>query len=114
MTVAACGGPATATTLAIVATDAPLDKRQAHRLAAVAATGLAKSLRLAQAAMDGDTVFAVATGDGSGVDLVELTELGAVASDALARAVARGIYEASRLPGHTLPAWREKFNDGRS
>jgi D-aminopeptidase len=41
---------------------------------------------------------------------VELTRIGATAADCLARAVARGVYEASALafPG-ALPSWRQKF-----
>ena len=37
-------------------------------------------------------------------------EIGATASDCLARAVARGVYEATALPfSGALPAWRDKF-----
>jgi L-aminopeptidase/D-esterase-like protein len=39
-----------------------------------------------------------------------LTELGAIAANALARAVARGVYEARSLPfAGALPAWRDRF-----
>ena len=100
-----------ATTLAVVATDAILTKPQANRLAAIAGQGLTRALRLSGAAMDGDTVLAASTGLralGPGPD--DLTELAARASDCLARAIARGIYEASALPFPVaLPSWRDKF-----
>jgi L-aminopeptidase/D-esterase-like protein len=52
------------TTLAVVATDLPLTKVQAHRLATVAHDGLAHALRPVHTAYDGDTVFVVSTGRG--------------------------------------------------
>ncbi len=104
------GGPEPATTLAIVATDARLTKGQAERLAIMASGGLARSLSLAFAPMDGDTVFAASTLSGPETGPEELTELGALASGCLARAVARGVYEAAALPfPGALPAWRDRF-----
>jgi D-aminopeptidase len=42
--------------------------------------------------------------------VTELTELGTVAANALARAVARGVYEARALPfTDALPSWRDRF-----
>ena len=60
-------------------------------------------------------VFAAATGQaGPGGSPPVLTELGTVAADCLARAVARGVYEATSLPYATsLPDWRTRFGDGR-
>lgn len=107
------GGPAT--TIAAVATDAILTKAEAKRVAIVAATGLARALRLSAAAMDGDTVFAVSTGRrqlAPGFD--DLTEVAALAADCLARAVARGVYAATALPvTGAQPAWRD-LSDGRA
>ncbi|WP_046868435.1 P1 family peptidase [Microvirga massiliensis] len=103
-------GPQPATTIALVATDAALHKGQAKRLAVAAHGGLAKGLRFAHALQDGDTVFAAATGLrplGSEADLVEIA---AVAGDCLARAIARGVYEATRLPfPGAIPAWRDLY-----
>ncbi len=105
------GGLEFATTIAVVATDAVLTKAEAKRLAIVAQGGLSKGLRLAHAVFDGDIVFAVATGHRALRNPPhDLVEIGAVASDCLARAVARGVYEATALPfKHALPAWRDKF-----
>jgi len=99
------------TNLAIVATNAELTKAQAKRVAIMAQDGLARALRPVHAAMDGDTVFSAATGRAArDVGPLELTRIGAAAADCLARAVARGVYEAKalKLPG-ALPSWREKF-----
>jgi D-aminopeptidase len=99
------------TNIAIVATDAALTKAQAKRVAVMAQDGLARALRPVHAAMDGDVVFAAATGRAEGpVDPIALTQIGAVAADCLARAVARAVFEAEPLPfANALPSWRQKF-----
>lgn len=106
------GAPQPATTIALVATDAMLTKAQARRVAVQANDGLARALRITHAPYDGDTVFCAATGRMPlGADPANaLTEIGAVAADVLARAVARGVYEATGLgfPGQA-PGWRERF-----
>ena len=103
--------PATATTIALVATDAALTKAECKRLAIMANDGLARSLRPVHAPNDGDTVFAAATGRaGPGGAPPVLTELGTVAADCLARAVARGVYEATALPfPGAVPDWKTRF-----
>jgi L-aminopeptidase/D-esterase-like protein len=107
--------PVTATTIALVATDAKLTKAECKRLAIMANDGLSKSLRPVHAPNDGDTVFAAATGRaGAGGDPRVLTELGTVAADCLARAVARGVYEATALPfPGAVPDWKTRFGGGR-
>ena len=107
------GGGPPSTTIALIATDAVLTKAQAKRLAIMADDGLARAIRPAHAPMDGDTVFAVATQRQPLPSPLALTELGLLAADCLARAVARGVYEATRLPHPgALPAWRDLFGDG--
>lgn len=105
------GGRQPATTIGLVATDAMLTKPQAKRMAIMADDGLARAVRPAHAPMDGDTVFAVATQRKPLSDpLPDLTEIGMAAGDCLARAIARGVYEATALPfPGALPAWRDKF-----
>lgn len=100
------------TTIAVVVTDAALTKPQSKRLALMADDGLSKAIRPAHAPMDGDTVFAVSTLARPLVDAAaDLAEIGAAAGDVLARAIARGVYEAAAPP----PAWtgppahRQKF-----
>jgi L-aminopeptidase/D-esterase-like protein len=99
------------TTIAIVATDAALTKAQAKRLAIMAQDGLALALRPTHAPMDGDTVFAAATGRAPQLpSLRDQTEIGLVASNCLARAIARAIFEADPLPfPSALPSWRGKY-----
>lgn len=105
------GGPGQNTTIAIVATDAALTKAQAKRVALAAHDGLARSLRPAHAPLDGDVVFAAATArNGAPADAFALAELCSVAADVLARAVARGVYQAVALPfAGAKPAWRDRF-----
>jgi L-aminopeptidase/D-esterase-like protein len=80
-------------------------------MAIAASGGLAKGLRFASAIYDGDTVFAAATGKRTMANAAdEFIEICALASDCLARAIARGVYEATALPfASALPAWRDKF-----
>jgi D-aminopeptidase len=101
------GRPGENTTIAIVATDATLSKAQTKQLAVMAQDGLARAIYPAHTTLDGDTVFAASTGRRPLADPVnELTELGAIAANALARAVARGVFEATALPGG-IASWRD-------
>lgn len=115
--------PGSATTLAVVATDAALTKAQCRRLAVAAQDGLARALVPAHTPLDGDLVFAVATGAVPLADpTVDLARLGDAAARALARAVAIGVHSATSLPGlppvapHAVmglpPAWRDLFGAG--
>ena len=108
------GGPSATsvenTTLAVVVTDAALTKTQAKRLAMIAQTGFARAIYPVHAPLDGDVVFAAATGKKPVDPLFGLTELGMVAANVLARAIARGVHEASRLPfPGALPSWKDRF-----
>jgi D-aminopeptidase len=107
------GGTANAgenTTLVIVITDAVLTKPQARRLAIIAQTGFARAIYPVHAPLDGDIVFAAATGAKRIDPLVGLTELGMIAANTVARAIARGVYEAKALPfPNALPAWKDRF-----
>ena len=108
------GGPeATAaenTTLVVVVTDAVLTKPQARRLAIIAQTGMARAIYPVHAPLDGDVVFAAATGKKPIDPLFGLTELGMVAANTVARAIARGVHAANALPFlGALPAWRDRF-----
>jgi D-aminopeptidase len=101
------GRPGENTTIALVATDAALSKAQTKEFAIIAQDGLARAIYPAHTTLDGDTVFAAATGRRTLGDAVnELTELGAVGANTLARAVARGVFEAKALPGGP-PSWRD-------
>ncbi|CAN5922352.1 P1 family peptidase [soil metagenome] len=97
------------TTIAVVATNARLDKASAKRLAIMAQDGLARSIRPVHTPLDGDAVFAVATGKHEiGDDPLALAELGTLAADCLARAVARGVYHAATLGA--ARSWRDVFD----
>lgn len=99
------------TTIAIVATDAPLSKAQCRRMAVQAHDGMAHALRPSHAALDGDLIFAASTAlHPAAPSLRDLTELGALAADCLARAIARAVYCARALPfPGALPAWKDRF-----
>ena len=95
----------TNTTLAVVATNAALDKAGCQRLAVMAQTGLARAIRPVHTPFDGDVVFALATGARPVMQPADLLLLGAVAADVLAEAVVRSVLTATALGG--LPAARD-------
>lgn len=98
----------TNTTIACVATDATLSVAEAQRLAIMAQDGLARAIRPAHAPVDGDVVFALATGRNllPAPRHMAITRLGALAADCLARAVARGVHAAMPWPGAGTRCWR--------
>ena len=91
------------TTLAVVATDASLNKEQANKLAQVGQDGLALAVRPCHSMGDGDVVFALATGKSKAE--VDMRQLCAAATLAVARAVVRGVLMAEGLGG--IPSARE-------
>jgi L-aminopeptidase/D-esterase-like protein len=103
------GGARANTTLAVVAVNATLSPAEARRVAVMAQDGLARAIRPVHAPFDGDVVFVLATATRPLADPrpFNLTRLGALAADCVARAIARGVYEARPWPGTDTPCWRE-------
>ncbi len=98
--------PRANTTLAVVATDAPLRAGDLKRVAQMASAGLARAIRPIFSPFDGDVMFALCTGARGGEgDPMLVARIGALAADCAARAVARGVYEARTLGPWT--AWRD-------
>lgn len=91
-----------ATTIAIVATDASLDKAGLTRMAVAAHDGFARAIVPSHTPFDGDLVFALSTGRRAG----DPFRLGHAAACVLARAVARAVFEATPAPGDLQPCWR--------
>ena len=105
------GGPRENTTIAVIATDARLTKAQANRLAVMAQDGFARAIYPVHTPLDGDVIFAAATG---AIELADphygMAELGMVAGNVMARAIARGVYAATALPfPGALPSWNDRF-----
>lgn len=99
-----------ATTIAIIATDAALDKAGCTRMATAAQDGFARAIYPSHTPMDGDLIFAAATNDRPLADpVMDSLALGNAAAICVARAIARGVYEATPAPGDPLPTWREAF-----
>jgi L-aminopeptidase/D-esterase-like protein len=97
------------TTIAIVATDAALDRAELSRLAVMAADGFARALRPVHTPFDGDIVFAVSTGKRTLGEMRarDVMRLGSIAADCMARVIARGVYEAKTLG--TARSYRDIF-----
>ncbi len=91
------------TTIGLVATNAKLTKAQAHRMALMADDGFARAIFPSHTLGDGDTVFSLATGTWTGN--VDITQIGALAADVMARAIVRAATESTGLPN--IPAARD-------
>jgi L-aminopeptidase/D-esterase-like protein len=91
------------TTLGLVATNATLTKAECTKVAQMAHDGFARTIKPTHTAYDGDTIFAAATGEIRGK--AEVTIIGAVAAEAIARAVNRAVLTATGIPGY--PAHRD-------
>lgn len=111
LAIRAKGGPQENTTIAVIATEAKLNKAQCNRLAVMAQDGLARAIYPVHTPLDGDVVFSAATGDKALADpFYGLAELGMVAANVMARAIARGVYEATALPfPGAVQSWRDRF-----
>jgi D-aminopeptidase len=99
-----------ATTIAIIATDAALNQAQCTRLATAAHDGMARAIVPSHTPLDGDLVFAAATGERALADpLCDTFQLGHAAACCLARAIARAVHAARPCPGDLQPAWVSRF-----
>jgi L-aminopeptidase/D-esterase-like protein len=86
------------TVIGVVATNAGLTKDEANKVAQMAHDGLARAIRPAHTLLDGDTIFALSTGEKK----VDVSILGAFAAEALAQAIVRGVLCAQ--PAGGVPA----------
>jgi len=104
------GAPRQSTTLAVAATDAVLSKAQAKHLAVMAQDGLARAIHPVHTPLDGDIVFVVATGQRPLANPpFDLMAIGSAAAQVVARAIARGVFEATPLAfPPALPGYRDK------
>lgn len=88
------------TTIGVIATDAVLAKSQANRLATVGHDGYARTINPAHTMLDGDALFALATGAaGKTLDMMVLATM---AAEAVAQAVVRGVRAARAI---TIDGW---------
>ena len=104
------------TTIAVIATDAALSPAGCRRIAIAAHDGLARTIRPCHTPLDGDTVFALATGAvevppdpetpaSMSPEVSLITAVGAAAADVLARAVLVGVLAAESVAG--IPTYRD-------
>jgi len=83
------------TVIGVVATNARLDKEETNKVAQMAHDGLARVIRPAHTMLDGDTIFALATGEKA----VDVNIVGAYAAEAVAQAILSGVRAAEAVPG---------------
>ena len=98
------------TSIGVVATDAALTQGQATRMAWAAHDGFARALAPSHTAIDGDLIFGAATGEGPEVGVGDEIAIGHAASICMARAIARGVFDALSAPGDVFPCWSD-LND---
>jgi len=89
------------TTIACIATDAPLTPAQAQRVSQMALSGFSRAIRPVFAPFDGDAVFVLSTATDMlpAPDPMTVTRIGELAASTLARAIARGVHEARKQAG---------------
>jgi L-aminopeptidase/D-esterase-like protein len=101
--------PVASTTIGVVATDLALTKPEVTKVAQMAHDGLARAIHPAHTMLDGDALFALATGAVARPATRPaprlLTAVGAAAADAVTRAIARAVRAAAPLSG--WPAFRD-------
>ena len=95
--------PGANTTIGVVATNARLTKAEANKVAQMAQDGLARAIVPSHTPSDGDTMFSLATG--ALEDGFTVSQVGALAAEAVADAILRAVRTATGLPG--IPAVRE-------
>ncbi|MFF8878647.1 P1 family peptidase [Streptomyces flaveolus] len=103
------------TTVAVVATDAGLSKAQAQKLAGTAHDGIARAVRPVHLLNDGDTVFALATGERplDATQPLALNEVLAAGADMVTRAIVRAVRAAGPVdgPGGAWPSYGELYGE---
>ena len=107
-------GPGLATSIGVIATDATLTKAQCQKVAGIGHDGLARAINPVHTIFDGDTLFAMATGERPAPDLIALFDLMAAAGDCVTRAVAHGLLAAESVDctdqgGVAIRSWRDAF-----
>ena len=80
------------TCIGAIATDAPLSRAQARRVAMMAHDGLARAIRPIHTPFDGDSLFVMSTATEGVSDTVAIAEIGTLAADLVARAVRRAVF----------------------
>lgn len=100
------GGFPTNTTIGVVATNAVLDKSMTSRVAMMAQDGYARTIQPVHTLGDGDTIFCMSTGSVA----VDVSQVGAIAAEVMARAVINAVKAAESL--HGVPACRDLRGSG--
>jgi L-aminopeptidase/D-esterase-like protein len=86
------------TVIGVIASNAKLNKEEANKVAQMAHDGLARTIRPAHTMVDGDTIFAIATGEHN----ADVNIVGAFAAEVFAQAILRAVRAAKPVAG--IPA----------
>lgn len=103
------GRPGSNTVIGVVATNAMLSKAEATKVAQMAHDGVARTIVPSHTPWDGDTMFALATGEHEGADL---TTVGAFAAEVVAEAIVRAIRAAASIEGIPALVDMPRYGDG--
>ena len=91
------------TTIGVIATNARFDKAQMTKVAEMAHDGMARAINPAHTPSDGDTLFALSTGESS--VRTSLAAIGALAAEAVSEAILRAVMKAQSVAG--FPSYSE-------
>ncbi|MEO7129749.1 MAG: P1 family peptidase [Dermatophilaceae bacterium] len=108
------GLPGMATTISVIATDATLTKAQCQKLAGIGHDGYARAIKPVHTLFDGDTIFALASGERPSPELIELTLLMEAGADCVTRAIVHALLAAESVDrssdgGLVARSWRDAF-----
>ncbi len=106
--------PGLATTIGVIATDVSLTKAQCQKMAGIGHDGYARALKPVHTLFDGDTLFALSTGQRPAPDPFGQTMLMEAAADCVARAIVHALLAAESVDrsaegGIVLRSWRDAF-----
>jgi putative pantetheine hydrolase len=110
--------PGMNTVIAVVATDASLDKAATKRMAMVAHDGLARAIDPIHTLVDGDSIFALSTGKAptrltvtDPANFIQLETIFAAGARTLARAIAHAVLAAQSVetPAGQVPSYRDAY-----
>ena len=88
----------TNTTIGVIATNVVFSKTQLKKIAQMGHDGMARTINPVHTPWDGDTIFAISTGDNPTV--VDVGHIGALAAEVVSRAILRAVRCAKSIPGY--------------
>jgi L-aminopeptidase/D-esterase-like protein len=87
----------TNTTIGVIATNVPFNKAHLKKIAQMGHDGMARTINPVHTPWDGDTLFAMSTGESQ--TMIDVGRIGSLAAEAVSQAILRAVRRAKSLPG---------------